>query len=56
MAGAGHCGVFARVLAELSNPLANPGSGRPFDPTVYVLRVKASVGSKDVASIRITQG
>ncbi|MEV4509947.1 hypothetical protein AB0K00_13415 [Dactylosporangium sp. NPDC049525] len=41
---------------ELSNRLSNPGSGRVFDPALYVLRVTTLVGSKDVASIRVIQG
>jgi hypothetical protein len=42
--------------SQLSNPLQNPGSGRVFDPGLYVLRVTTSVGSRDIASVRITQG
>jgi hypothetical protein len=36
--------------------VANPGSRRAFDPGLYVLRVRTSLGSKDLASIMITQG
>jgi hypothetical protein len=42
--------------SEFSNPLHTPGSGRVFDPGLYLLRVSTSLGAKDVASIRITQG
>ena len=40
---------------KLSNPLQNPGSGLALNAGLYVLQVDTLLGSKDLASIRVTR-